>query len=174
MLLNEELFTSNKLLLYFYLRPRPHVAGYLRKRRLFFSEYSYHPHVTGVFGTENGGFQIRSPVWRVLKTEIHLIRVDGRKRRFSNTMTSCPGSGLARLHIRFENAKCGRRFFFKYGEKTLRFQKYPATCGWSNKIQKSYVWTHIFLNTEEKISFSKIPGYVWTRPEKQYDHIKRN
>ena len=42
--------------------------------------------------------------------------------------------------------------FFKYGGKNLRFWKYPATCGWSNTIQKRYVWTQIFLNTEEKIS----------------------
>ena len=69
--------------------------------------------------------------WRVLKTEIHSIRVDGRKRRFSNTTTSCLGSRLALPHIRFENATCGHRFF-KYGEKNLRFRKYPATCGRSN------------------------------------------
>ena len=44
-------------------------------------------------------------------------------------------------------------FFFKYGGKSLRFRKYPATCGWSNTIQKRYVWTQIFfLNTEEKVS----------------------
>ena len=83
---------------------------------------------------------------------MYRIRVDGRKRRFSNTMTSCLGSRLAFPHIRFENVTCGRRFF-KYGEKNLRFRKYPATCGWSNTIQKRYVWTQIFfLNTEEKVS----------------------
>ena len=83
---------------------------------------------------------------------MYRIRVDGRKRRFSNTMTSCLGSRLAFPHIRFENVTCGRRFL-KYGEKNLRFRKYPATCGWSNTIQKRYVWTQIFfLNTEEKVS----------------------
>ena len=35
--------------------------------------------------------------------------------------------------------------FFKYGEKNLRFRKYPAACGWSNTIQKRYAWTQIFL-----------------------------
>ena len=64
--------------------------------------------------------------------------------------------------------------FFTYGEKNLRFRKYPATCGCLNTIQERYVWTPItfkyggknlrfrkypatcgrrfFLNTEEKIS----------------------
>ena len=57
-----------------------------------------------------------------MKTEIHRIRVGGRKRRFSNTMTSCLGLRLALPHIRFENATCGRRFF-KYGEKiSVKFE----------------------------------------------------
>ena len=62
-----------------------------------------------------------------------------------------PGFKLALPHIRFENVMCGRRFF-KYEKKSLCFRKYPATCGWSNTIQKRYVWTQIFLNTGEKIS----------------------
>ena len=45
------------------------------KTETFFSEYGYRPYVTGIFGH----FQIRSPGWRVLKAEIHRIRVDGRK-----------------------------------------------------------------------------------------------
>ena len=38
------------------LRPRPHVAGYFGKRRLFFSEYGYRPHVSGVFGHQKQRF----------------------------------------------------------------------------------------------------------------------
>ena len=60
--------------------------------------------------SENGGFQTRSPGWRFLKTEIHRIRVDGQKGRFSNTMTSCLGSRLALPHIRIENATCTQIF----------------------------------------------------------------
>ena len=81
------------------------------KTEIFFSEYGYLSYITGVLGTKNGGFQIRSSGWRFLKTEIHHIRIDGRKRRFSNTMTSGLGSRLALPHIRFENATCGRRVF---------------------------------------------------------------
>ena len=75
-------------------------------------------------GTKNGGFQIpvRSPGWRFLKTEIHRIRRDWRKRRFSNTIMSCLSSRLALPHIRFENATCVR-IFFKYGGKKCPFSK---------------------------------------------------
>ena len=38
--------------------------------------------------TENASFQKRSPEWRVLKKPASRLRVDGRKRRFSNTMMS--------------------------------------------------------------------------------------
>ena len=122
------------------LRPRPHVAGNFPKRRCF-SPNEGTVHTQPAFsGTENQGFQIRSPEWRLLKTVTYRLRVDGRKRRFSNTMTSCLGSRLALWHnydsevadlfnmeekvsvfentrlrvdgqIRFENATCGRRFF---------------------------------------------------------------
>ena len=73
-------------------------------------------------GTKNGGFQIRSPGWRFLKTEIHRIRMDWRKRRFSNTIMSCLSSRLALSYIRFENATCVR-ILFKYGGKKCPFSK---------------------------------------------------
>ena len=41
-----------------------------------------------VSATNTEVFDKRSPDCRFLKTEIYRIRVDGRKRRFSNTMTS--------------------------------------------------------------------------------------
>ena len=39
--------------------------------------------------------------------------------------------------IRFKNATCGHRFFLNTEEKISD----PATCGWSNTIQKRDVWT---------------------------------
>ena len=72
---------------------------------------------------------MRSPGWRFLKTETYRIRVHGRIRRVLNTMTSCLGSRLALPHIRFENATSMDAFILKYGEKNIRFRKYPATCG---------------------------------------------
>ena len=88
-----------------------HLAGYFRNRRLFSPNTAAVHTYLAFSGTENEGFQVRSPGWRVLKTEIHRIRVDERKRRFSNTITSCLGSRLALPHIGFENTMCERRFF---------------------------------------------------------------
>ena len=80
------------------------------KTETFSFEYGYRPHVTGVFGHRKRRFS--NTLSRVeIKTEIHRIRVDGRKQRFSNTMRSYLGSRLALPHIRLENATCGRRYF---------------------------------------------------------------
>ena len=98
----------------------------LSKTETFFSEYGYHPRVTGVFSHRKRRFS--NTLSRVeisdivLKTEIHHVRVDGRKRRFSNTMTSWLGSRLALLHIQFENATCGRRFLLNTKEKVSVFE----------------------------------------------------
>ena len=62
--------------------------------------------------------------------------------------------------------------FFKYGEKNFRFRKHPATRGWSNTIQKRYVWTQIFLRYGGKyLRFRKYPPYVWTRPNRNTGRI---
>ena len=52
----------------------------------FISDYAYRPHVFGKTVTENASFQKRSPEWRTLKTLATRLRVEGRKRRLSNTM----------------------------------------------------------------------------------------
>ena len=81
--------------------------------------------------------------------EMYCIRLDGRKRRFSNTMMSCLGAKLALPHIRFENIYVWMQILLNtQPKKNLRFRKYPATNGRSNTIQKLDVWTQIFLNTE--------------------------
>ena len=61
--------------------------------------------------TEVFKYDLQGGGFRFLKTEMYRIGVDGQKRRFSNTMTSCLGSRLVLPHIRFENATCGRRVF---------------------------------------------------------------
>ena len=92
---------------------------------------------------ENGGFQIHSPGWRVLKTEIYRIRVDGRKRRFSNT--------LSRVES-FENGdssySCGRAKMevFKYDDIMLRFKGRSS----AHTIRKRYMWTQIFFKIRRK------------------------
>ena len=113
------------------------------KTGMFFSEYGYRPHVSGVFWHWKRRFSNT-----LSRVETYRIRVDGRKQRFSNTMTSCLGSRLALRH----NYDSKDADLFKYGGKSLRFQKYPATYGRSNTIRKRYVWTQVFLNTEKKIS----------------------
>ena len=90
-------------------------------------------------------FKKRSPEWRFLKTPAFHLRVDGRKRRFSNTMMSCtssmthaPWGMLSYLHRCSVFVRTGEKdsntlrkdaYFFLNVEKTLRFQKYPDTCG---------------------------------------------
>ena len=86
------------------------------------------------------------------------LRVDGQirvknatcgRRFFLNTEENISVLENIRLRvdgqIRVKNATCGRRFCFKYGGKNLCFGKYPATCGWSNTIQKRDMWTQIFF-----------------------------
>ena len=78
-------------------------------------------------------------------------RVDGQKRRFSNTISSCHtpyracpvrlaivipffvASSCGRAKNEFEYATCGG-FFFDNGQKNLLFQKYPDTCGRGLKV----------------------------------------
>ena len=127
---------------------------------MFFSEYSYRPHLA-----ENGGFQIRSPGWRFLKTEIYHIPVDGQKRRFSNTMTSCLGSRLALPHIRFENAACGRRFF-EHGGNEVTFSKTPG-----------YVWTVRYDSKTLRVDadFFKLKKlFVFENTRLRGNHARRN
>ena len=122
---------------------------------MFFSEYGYRPHVTGVFGNRKRRFS--NTLSRVETFENG--DVSWRKRRFSNTMTSYLGSRLALPHTRLENAACGRRFFLNTAGKCLRFQKYLATCGRSNTIRKRYVWTQLsFKYGEKNLRFRQYPA----------------
>ena len=54
--------------------------------QLFLSGCGYRPHAYGEFASKSGNFWIRSPEWKFLITL--RIRVDGRIRIFSDTMTS--------------------------------------------------------------------------------------
>ena len=100
---------------------RPHIAGYLENGD-FFLRIGL-PYTCNRRFQVNGGFQIRFSGWRVLETEIHCICVDGRKRRFPNTMTSCLSSGLALLHIQLEDATNGRRSVLNTKKKYPLFSK---------------------------------------------------
>ena len=58
----------------------------------------------------------------ILKMEMYRFRVDGRKRRFSNSMKSYLGSRLALQFIRLENVTCGCRLFLNTEEKISFFE----------------------------------------------------
>ena len=56
--------------------------------QLFLSGYGYRPHAYGEFASKSGNFLIRSPEWKFFNPITFWIRVDGRIRIFSDTMTS--------------------------------------------------------------------------------------
>ena len=56
--------------------------------RLFLSGYGYRPHAYGEFASKSGNFLIRSLEWKFLNPIIFRIRVDGRIRIFSDTISS--------------------------------------------------------------------------------------
>ena len=67
------------------------VSALKRYQRILFYPFSLSVHTNTI---ENGGFRKRSLEWRFLKTEVQRLCVDGRKRRFSKTITplalACP------------------------------------------------------------------------------------
>ena len=76
-------------------------------------------------------------------------RVDGQKRRFSNTISSCHTPYRAcpvRLAIVIP-------FFV------------ASSCGRAKTIRIRYVWRLFFRQWTKKSPFSKISGHVWKRPE---------
>ena len=88
-------------------------------------------------------------------SEYSVPSTPSRKRKFSNT--------FSRVEI-FENGdlsySCGRAKteVFKYDDVMPRFEARSS----ARMVRKCFVWTLIFLNTEEKVTFSKKPGCVWT------------
>ena len=115
-------------------RPRPHVAGYFRKRRLFFRIRLP---------------SIRSRRFRAPKTDIFKYTLQGGdswNRRFIEY--SCErvktevfkyDDVMPRFKAR-SSAHTIRKHYvwtlivFKYGGKNLRFRKYPVTCGRGLKV----------------------------------------
>ena len=83
---------------------------------------------------------------------MYRIRVDERKRRFSNTMTSCLGSRLALPHIRFKNATYGRRFFLNTEENVFVFYNTRLRVDGQIRFENATCGRRVRLNTEKKIS----------------------
>ena len=87
------------------------------------------------FGLPKCIFLNRSPEYRFLKTLASRLRVDGRKRRFSNTMMQYI------ILQSITHALWGMLSYFHY----VTFSH-----GRPKTIRIRYVWTRIFLKTEEK------------------------
>ena len=100
-----------------------------------------------------------SPRWRFSKAEMYRISVDGRKPKFSNTMTSCLGSELALTHIQFENAWCGHRFFKIRRKKLSVFENTRLRVDNQIRYKKPYRWTQIiFKYGGSTFCFRKYPA----------------
>ena len=131
------------------LKSRPHVCRYFfTRRRTLFSVLTFRPHVNGVLGYQRHIF--RKSVCRVeffKNAGLSLFFVDGRKRRFWNTMTS---------YI-IQRMSCKRHYRISI---VLAF-----SCSRAKTIRIRYVWSRIlFLTRNKKFPFTKISGYVWTKP----------
>ena len=74
---------------------------------------------------------------------------------FSDTMTSCLGSRLALPHIRFDNAKCGRRFLLNTEKKTTVFENTRLRGDVQIRFKNATCGRRLFLSKEEKISVFK-------------------
>ena len=92
------------------------------------------------------------------------ICVDGRKRRFLNTMTSWLhiGSRLALRHS-YDSEEAD---LFKYGGKVSVFENTRLSVDGRIRFENAIrVDAILFLNTEKKNPFSKILGYILTGPK---------
>jgi len=69
-------------------RPRPHVSGNLWKRKFFFTNTACVHTYPAYFPAVSGNFWKRSPEWKFFYPIRIRIRVDGRIRKFANTLTS--------------------------------------------------------------------------------------
>ena len=119
------------------LRPRPHVAGYFRKRRLFSPNTArYRPHEIFKNGDSSYScgrvkteffkyddvmprFKTRSSAHTIRKRYVWMqlfLNTEKKSSIFENTRLCVDGQ------IRFKNATCGRRFFLITEEKISVFE----------------------------------------------------
>ena len=95
------------------------------KTETFFSEYGYRPHVTGVFEHRKRRFSNTLSRVEIFENADSSCSYEV----FLNTMTSCLGSYSLFRTYDSKTLRVDAGVFFKYGEKNLRFRKYPAMCG---------------------------------------------
>ena len=121
-----------------------------------FENGNVRPHVSGVFRHQKRGFSKTVSRVEFLKTSAYRFRLDGRKRRFSNTMIShiieaMAYKGCHRISIVLV-LTCGRK-------KTIRIRSVRTDIS--------------FRKLRKKSAFSKIYGYLlWTGPEIAKENVK--
>ena len=99
-----------------------HTYPFLFDHGYFFSGLAHRPHLSGENGHRKRIFSKNAlqPEWKLLKTPAFCLRVDGRKRRFSNTMMSyiiCRKSSIKHP---------GRLIFFKHFRAGVAYLNYSA------------------------------------------------
>ena len=116
-----------------------------------FSGLAVHPHVSG----ENG-HRKRTPEWGFLKTPASRLRVDGRKRSFSNTIhgTNCRLKQTAGSQDQFWIKRQGRliekmRYYESYVCSASDALVFPLYNMRFRVIRIRYVWKRIFLKTQK-------------------------
>ena len=136
------------------------------KTRLFYPFWVSVHTKTAFSVTENEAFLKHSPEWIFFKTPFSFCRRDERKRIFSKTPTP---------QHRFTTYQSMRTdlwgscksilivcFFVEI--RTAKFE-YSSVFVWTGIFLKALpVWTRIFFIRIKQDAFSKISGYVWTRP----------
>ena len=147
-------WNPQKMLTFYYtlghtvtLRLRPQLTVLVWKRGFFSSGLSYHPHISGQNGNRKRIFSKRFLEWRFLKTPLdYRFCVNRGKRRFSNKMMP-----YIMQHMPF-------------GARNRISIVFACSRGRAKTIQIRSVRSPIFRKRINKPPFSKISGYVWTRP----------
>ena len=150
------------------LRPRPHVSGYFWKR-IYFYPFWVSVHTETAFSvTKNESFRKRSPEWIFLKTPFSCSRVDGWKRSFSKTLT--PRHRFT-TYQSMRTDPWGQQkgilivcfLLSKFEQRSLKVA--ASSCGRGYFRKRSSCGRESFWKRIKKDAFSKISGYVWTRPK---------
>ena len=79
-------------------------------------------------------------------------------------MTSCLGSRFALPPIQFKKTLRVDADFLNTEKNTSVFENTRLPVDGQIRFKNATCGRRLFLNTEKKSPFSKIPGYVWTRP----------
>ena len=91
--------------------PRPHVSGNLWKRKFFFTNTACVHTYPAYFPAVSGNFWKRSPEWKFFYPIRIRIRVDGRIRKFANTLTSFSWIQSSRRALNKHGVQQGCVFF---------------------------------------------------------------